>query len=533
MLSRIQVFLEKNRKWLFGFLLIVIIIPFVFTIGNMPGLVKGKKAIKMHLFGYDLTDRSQVEEVVQKGAMSIAIRMGSEENAWMESAQGYAFYRLLLLSVARDLKLPFPSEAVLQNFIKTRPLFCDENQEFQSSRYNAYLENWKKTGNKTYTLRSLLEEDYLCDQVRSVMMQTQTSFEKEAAAFFKNVKTVYDLDYIVVKNDIQAPEKIHEEVLRTYYDEHKENYRIDRRADVTLLFFENKKYLASLPKISTSDLQKYYEEHKNAFKEEDAIPEFSAVQDRVKKAFENEYLSRLAEENALQFVITTYEKGWMIGSDDWKQALDKNDIRCIHSVQPYTQDDIPAKKGLSKEMLLKAFDLTESHFLSDPMPVKNGVVLLALNKFLPSYLPDLEQVHEKVLADVKRDECQKAFQAKVQKLENILKAGKEGPHLQVRKMEGVSMENAFSKIKDVLSMSSMFEFLKNLQFVLLNVWSKAYEGKEDEAILFCCRRKVIPENIENLDEYRTFVKSFLEHQNVMHTETLLREILEDTMNHQR
>ena len=54
MLSGIQVFLEKNRKWLFGFLLVVIVVPFVFTIGSTPGLVAGKKMRAMKLFGYNL-----------------------------------------------------------------------------------------------------------------------------------------------------------------------------------------------------------------------------------------------------------------------------------------------------------------------------------------------------------------------------------------------------------------------------------------------------------------------------------------------
>ena len=96
MLSGIQVFLEKNRKWLFGFLLVVIVVPFVFTIGSTPGLVAGKKMRAMKLFGYNLNDRKQLETVVRNGALSIALQTGNEENAWMESAQGYAFYRLFL-----------------------------------------------------------------------------------------------------------------------------------------------------------------------------------------------------------------------------------------------------------------------------------------------------------------------------------------------------------------------------------------------------------------------------------------------------
>ena len=74
MLSYIQSFLEKHSKWLFGSLLVVIIVPFVFTIGSMPGLVSGRKTKMIKLFGCDLNDRNQMEEIVRRGALSIVLK---------------------------------------------------------------------------------------------------------------------------------------------------------------------------------------------------------------------------------------------------------------------------------------------------------------------------------------------------------------------------------------------------------------------------------------------------------------------------
>ena len=56
MLSGIQKYLEKNREWLFGFLLVVIIVPFVFTIGSMPGLGYSKKKNQSFTKETDLSD---------------------------------------------------------------------------------------------------------------------------------------------------------------------------------------------------------------------------------------------------------------------------------------------------------------------------------------------------------------------------------------------------------------------------------------------------------------------------------------------
>jgi hypothetical protein len=535
MLSNIQVFLEKNRKWLFGFLLVVIVVPFVFTIGSMPGLVGGKRSHKLRLFGYDLNDRKQQEEVVRNGALSIALQTGNEENAWMESAQGYAFYRLLLLSIARDLRLPNPSESTLGEFIKTRVLFQDKDGQFKPELYNTYLENWKQRFGKAYSLRNLLEEDYRCDQVRSVMMKGGFVLPNESAAFFKNVKATYQLDYIVVKNEEPLPEKVHENALRAYYDAHKAEYQVGQRADVTLLFFENKKYAEAIPNLSEKDFEAYFEAHKLDFKDKDKEPMLKEVHERVKTALETEHMSHIALESASQFVMQVYEKNLVMESEAWKELVDKNDIRCIHSVAPYTRDNIPEKKGLSKEVLRTAFDLNEDHFLSDPVPVKNGVIVVALNKFLPPYLPEMDAVREKVVADVKTDQRKKAFDAKVGNLFKFLQGVKPEQNLsekglETKKLENFSLETGFMELSKLLQMQALFAFMKDLNALSLNKWTKAYEGVNDTAILFCCKEKKYPEDLATSEEFKEFEKNFTARQRVQQSETLLREMLEDTMN---
>ena len=536
MLSGIQVFLEKNRKWLFGFLLIVIVVHFVFTIGSTPGLVSGKKAQKMTLFGFDLNDRAQLEHVVRNGAISIALHTGNEENAWMESAQGYAFYRLLLLSIARDLRLPEPSEEILGGFVKTLPLFCDENKNFKADIYNTYLKNWKQNFGKSYSLRSLLVEDFLCDQVRGSMQKSGFVLPQESELFFKHLKATYNFDYIVVKNEEKPIEKVHENDLRKYYDAHKSDYMIGQRADVTLLFFENKKYMEQMPSISEKDVEMFFDEHKDSFVGKDGkVPEFKEIKERVRLALETEHLNRLANDSASQFVLDVYDKSIALDSEAWKALVDKNDARCIRSIDPYTRDNIPEKKGLSKDVLRRAFDLNEDHFLSEPVSVKNGVVVIVLNKFLPSYLPEMDAVREKVIADVKSFERKEAFQRKVDNLCKFLKDNGSVEKLtqkgfQTQKLENFTLEGSFESLGKLLQLQSIFEFSKDLDMVKLNQWSKAYVGQDDTVVLFCCRDRKLPEVEKTSEEFKKFDENFTQHQRIIQSETLLREILEDTMN---
>ena len=78
MITWIQNLLQKHHKWLFSILLIVIIIAFVFTIGNMPvGQGSSNEYGEKEFYGFDLNDM-QVTDMLAKGvALTNQIDRGS------------------------------------------------------------------------------------------------------------------------------------------------------------------------------------------------------------------------------------------------------------------------------------------------------------------------------------------------------------------------------------------------------------------------------------------------------------------------
>ncbi len=530
-------FLEKNRKWLFGFLLIVIVVPFVFTIGSTPGLVGGRKMHAMKLFGYNLNDRKQLETVVRNGALSIALQTGNEENAWMEAAQGYAFYRLFLLSIAQQLRLPTPNEENLQSFLQKLPLFLNEKQQFDPESYNAYLNNWKQNFGKTFSLRQLLEEDCLCDQVRNVLQNSGFVLPGECEALFKHAKAQYTFDYFTIKNEEALPEKVLESDLRDYFESHQENYRIGQKADVSLLYFDAKNYAASLPIVSDEVLEKFFNEHKDDFREgEKADIVFSEVKEQVQMAWTKENLLVLAEQSAMELVLTVYNQSIAYESEAWKQLLDKNDVRCIHSLAPYTRDALPQNKGLSEEILLKAFELSEDHFLSEPMRVKNGIVLVALKKFIPSYIPDMDAVRDRLIVDVKGFKREQAFLEKVEQLEKLLQNSKDLNavktkfSLETKSLENFSLENCFAVLYGILTPNAIIEFMKDISRFQLNQWTKAYSGIADTVVLFKCTQRKFELNSEKNNDFNNFKQNYLVHQKKLQSNAVINEVMEDAMN---
>ena len=536
MLSGIQIFLEKNRKWLFGFLLVVIVVPFVFTIGSTPGLVAGKKMRAMKLFGYNLNDRKQLENLVRNGALSIAMQTGNEENAWMESAQGYAFYRLFLLSMAQQLRLPTPNEEVLQAFLQKLPLFLDEKQQFKPEAYNTYLSSVKQMFGKTFSLRQVLEEDCLCEQVREVVQRIGFVLPQECEALFKHAKAHYNFDYFVVKNEEVIPEQVTEADLCDYFETHQENYRVGQKADVVLLYFDTKNYAASLPVVTDKILENFFNSHKDLFKIEDGQePVFDKVKEQVKSTWREEQLFALAEQSAMELALNVYNQSIAYESEAWKQLLDKNDVRCIHSLEPYTQNNLPKNKGLPDEVLLKAFELSEDHFLSEPMRVRKGVVLVALKKFIPSYIPEMDEVRERLTAELKLFKREKAFEEKLEQLikllqDSNLEKAKTVFQIETKTLEDFSLENGFKVLYELLQPYAIFEFMQSMGRLPLHQWSKAYPGVEDTVVLFKCTQQTLGEITEESEDFKRFKQNYLMHQKQVQSNAILHEILEDAMN---
>ena len=102
--------------------------------------------------------------------------------------------------------------------------------------------------------------------------------------------------------------------------------------------------------------------------------------------------------------------------------------------------------------------------------------------------------------------------------------------LETKKLENFSLETGFMELSKLLQMQALFAFMKDLNALSLNKWTKAYEGVNDTAILFCCKEKKYPEDLATSEEFKEFEKNFTARQRVQQSETLLREMLEDTMN---
>ena len=500
-------------------------VPFVFTVGNMPGFF-WKKKVSQRYFGFDLGDRRKAEEMVLKGAVSMLLRDGGDR---MRGSQEYALYRLWMLGLARDLKLPEPNEAQLQEFIKTRRFFWDEkDQQFKPSRYNEYLKEWKGR----FSLRSLFEEDYKIEQVKNVMQGVTCVLPRESEISFQSVHATYALDYIEVKDEGEDP-SLSEEEIRKFFEEHKEDYRVPQQADVTVLVLDAEKFNAKVPAPSEADLKTYFDEHKEDFEKDDQEPEFLKVRKDVEKAWKGEKSLALAEDAASKLAVQVYEKSIKLNSKAWKELLEKNQVRCVYSIPPYSKVSAP-KKEFPRELLLKAFELNEEHFLSDPQVIKGGVALVALNKFIPTYLPECDKVIQQVTDDAKRLKRQKVFNEKIDQLKASLEKNELPKGIEVKSLEPFTLEQLkFEDLTKVLPMRSVFNFANDVLSFKLKQWSKPYKGNGDSRVFFYCKEKKTSDIASSSEEFKNFEASFLDRKGHGQTDAFMQEAFTEAFKDQK
>ena len=243
----------------------------------------------------------------------------------------------------------------------------------------------------------------------------------------------------------------------------------------------------------------------------------------------------MAENCATQFVMAVYDKNIRWQSPEWEQLLAENNVRIIDTLPAYEKDALPSKKGLKKEILLSAFDLDKEHFLSDPMSVKNGYVVLALKECFDPYYPNLDDVRERVVKDCKVHIQNEIFNKKVSNLQEQLNQSSENSdklladHQLVRcSMEPFSLNLAVKDLLPLLPPQEIFKFIKELETLPEGQWSSSFEGKNKEKLLFFCKSRSFSNSVKQ-EELQEFEKSFKRMKNTIYSESLWREILENVM----
>ena len=455
MISWIQNHLIRHGRWIFLTLLAVIIVAFVFTIGNTPGCTTDRSGYQENLFyGIDLNAPREREVIIEK--VQLSAYLNGQQIRSDEQFQSQLTSRIALLHLADEIGVPTPNQATLADYITTKSAFRGPDGEFSADAYTSFVDTIESNPRTPQGLvLVVLEEDYRINQIGSVLSGPGYLLPAEALAQTRRSRTKLTLDTASLNYAEFAPEITPDEAtLREYYDSNKLRYEIPERIKASYVLFDLERYADEVPEATEAELREHFIANRAQFvteyraanpTPEPASPEtvevaegeeapastepaeaeeapvtFTDVRKAVAASYLAEQEARLANEAAQTFAYTLYRDEIKRDSAAFNTLLNESGVS-LTKIEPYTLAGA-SQRALSAELLESAFTLGGNRYYSDAYEIDGGYAVLIYEGRIAPEIPEFEAVLAEVTTDYTFEKKRRLFNEKGESLQGELEA---------------------------------------------------------------------------------------------------------------
>ncbi|PWU06815.1 MAG: hypothetical protein C5B43_01180 [Verrucomicrobia bacterium] len=498
MISWTQKVLQKHYKWLFSIMLVIIIIAFVFTIGGSPGIGHSQVSSKKQIYyGINLNNEEEIRELFRNANISHILNTGeSFKNKNM--AESLALTRPALLSLAKKLQVPNLNEFELTEYIKTRPLFLNDEGNFDPQKYQEFIAQVKSDKNlNEHIVREVLSQDKRIDQVSGLLGGPGYALPFEAQHILAQQKTVWSIDLATLDiKDLDANLNIPEDKLEEHYKTNKLAFTVPTQIEVAYALFPAEKYMAKVPTPSDEELEE--------FKKSESKTDSEELKPKVLEEYKKHQAERLAAEAANNFQIELHNNNIPFNSEEFKNLLKKYNISLSH-LPAFNTKSLPKGTPVPDQLLRESTKLNPTHYYSDVATTHQGAFMLFFKKEIPPFTPPLEEIKQKLTEHYLANESLRLLESKSRILDKTLSSAvkSDKSFKKVAKEEGLKVVS-FEKFK-------MTEPPKDLPKLLLSDIQKLGKGQlsgpimRDDRIYFIY---VTDRETPTIDENDPEIKSF-------------------------
>jgi peptidyl-prolyl cis-trans isomerase D len=434
MISWIQNHLIRHGRWIFLTLLTVIIVAFVFTIGNTPGCTSNQSGYKeQNFYSYDLNSPREMSVISEKVSLSALLSTGRPLQS-EQQFQSQLTSRIALLHLADEIGIPAPQQTSLESFIKTKAAFRGTDGEFSRDAYTSFIDNIDSNPSLTQALFiTVLEEDYRIDQLNQALSGPGYLLPSEARAQTQRTETSFKLTTAeIAYADFEPEIAATDEQLKAYYAANTSRYEIPERIQASYIFFPAANYAAQVVTAEESELRAHFIANRARF-----VAEYEATQPKTETpdteaptvTFDNvraavtadladEAALRLANEAAQSFAYTLYRDAVKQDSAAFNKLLNDANLS-LKEIAPYTAKGA-ARRALSTQMLESAFTLNRNRYYSDAYALDGGFGVLIYTGRIAPEIPAFEAVAAAVTADHAAEEKRRLFSEHGEGLEAVL-----------------------------------------------------------------------------------------------------------------
>lgn len=440
MISWIQHHLIRHGRWIFITLLIVIIVAFVFTIGNTPGCTTNRSSyVAQEFYGYDLNSPRDTDLLGKKVSLSALVNTGRPISD-PRQFQNMLPQRIAMLYVADQLGIPAPAQETLGDYIQSKPLFFGPDGNFSRDQFTLFADNIET--NPEYPkgmFVTVMAEDFRIDQVRNAMSGPGFVLPAEARVQAQRNQTTYQLATASLAYTDFEPEIADDaEALKAYFEANQENYEIPERIEASYAFFPTQNYVEADTSYDETALREHFISKRAQFvadyeasqpkpepvAEGEEAPEkpavtFADVQDAVAADYADAQAERTANDAAQAFALTLYNDSIAQDSAAFNSLLSEYTVS-LQTIEPFTQAGA-SRRALPADMLKEAFTLGQRYY-SSVYPMDGGFAILFLNGRIAPEIPSFEAVAAEVTVNYKAEQKRELFSAKGESLKAELDA---------------------------------------------------------------------------------------------------------------
>lgn len=439
MITWIQKYFQHHFRAIFGVLLALIIVSFVFTIGASGGLGGGERRhVDRHFFNYNLGLQQDQQRLMGDADVSFGLNP-SYEYSGMED---YAFQRAAKLHLADQWHIPATTQAEIKDAITKLRAFAGADGQFDAKTYATFRDSLKTNtrGITEASIARVVADDVRADKVAKLLAGPGYALRGDVKTYLARADTTWTIATATADYASFAPElKPTEADLTKLFEEDAARYQIPSRVVATYADFSGLNYIAGVT-VPEADVRAYYEANPSRFpkapavkpsddktpaKPADPAADYAAARPQAEAMLKLERAQKLAAKAASDLSLALYEN--KVPSANLDVFLAKRNLTA-KTLAPFTREAGPAELGASREIAAEAFKLPrEDRYYSEALNTPTGAVVLFWKETQPARKPAFAEVRDRVSADWTAGEKQRRFVAlgKTMKtqIEARLKAG--------------------------------------------------------------------------------------------------------------
>lgn len=418
MISWIQRNMQRHHKILFGSLLFVVIVAFVFVTNASSGLGRAERtALKREFFGHNLGSDEVQARIFGDANLSATLQLGYS-GIGAEQLQAYAFQRIAALHLADELRLPATSKQAIAEHIRSLRAFAGEDGTFDPVSYATFRDSLKVDGRLTEAdVARVLGDDVRINQMQQLIGGPGYVLDEDVRTALSRAETTWTLgmattSYAAFQPTI-APAS---NDLAKYFGENTFRYEIGPRAVVRALNFPAAAYLPSV-QVTEDEVRAVFDRYPGVFlkpaaegiaSEVAGAGDYLLVRDQIETELKLQRARNLATKAASDLALALYENPGTKQEGGVEAYVASHQLQLL-PLAPFTREAGPVEFDQSPEIATAAFRLNESRRLSDAVTHRQGAVILYWQETQPNRTPLLNEVLAKVTADYTESEKRKRF----------------------------------------------------------------------------------------------------------------------------